>query len=261
MTVCIVKGVSINKYLGNPSSCNRYDTNNLTYDDLGYEDTTHPGKESHDDISSSYGNDDFIAAYENALYGYEEAKPAVRRSSATQKAPRRSSLKGRGAPRRASIGYTGEVELRLPNNDRRVKKKTSLTFKTDDDVEEVEPMSRLTEQPESLWFQKTEYEHIKKKIYSILRKKSTSDDDTRGLEAVIDSEATVAERYDAYVSVLDEQRQQRARGMYSDTQLSNMYHFHTIDSTIRARERAEQDATEIENYVSSTRRMMRRISC
>ena len=69
------------------------------------------------------------------------------------------------------------------------------------------------------------------------------------------------ERREAYVSVLEEQEMQKAQGRYNDEQIRTMYSFHTVDSQVLAKERAEKDAQEVEQYLKITRKMCRRLSC
>jgi len=201
-----------------------------------------------------------------ALFGYEDAAPSVAVSHNRSAQPRRSSLSN-GRNRRASIGYSGEVTLRLPSKET-VKRRTSITFDdTKNEIHEVEGMSSLTDHPERLWFQDNEYAHIQDKIYAIINKLEKDKDNaqarpmfcTRGLEPLMRDHRL--ERRDAYDSVFDEQASQRKQGRFDDTSLSQMYVFHTIDSKVSAAQRGEEDEAAIANYTKSTRRMMRRLSC
>ena len=71
-------------------------------------------------------------AKEEDLYGYGDGAPTVQTSA--KRMPRRSSLKNPNAcPRRASIGYTGEVNLVLPAG-MTAKKRTSVSFAENDSV-------------------------------------------------------------------------------------------------------------------------------
>lgn len=110
---------------------------------------------------------------------------------------------------------------------------------------------------------------------------STTRSCTRGLESLIDKERAKIHRQDAWVCVLEEQRAQQQhqhhvsdgdingikKSQLDDNCISQIYQFHTIDSQVQARERADQDIRAVEGYLKDTRDMLsryhraRRMSC
>jgi len=209
---------------------------------------------------------------EEDLYGYGDGVPTPRNTANSRKAPRRSSLKGSecsgGKQRRASIGYTGEMTLVLPTGETK-KKRTSISFAEHSDVKEVQAVADMVDNPQTLWFQANEYEHILRKINDLVeeeksRPKGSKDRPswicTRGLENVID-DTHLDERAEATATVLDENRVQKIRKSYDAVHIRNMYLFHTGESQHRAQEMAKKDQKDVEEYLSITRRMCRRMSC
>lgn len=201
---------------------------------------------------------------EEDLYDYEEAAPAPR-TSVTFRMPRRSSLKTAG-PRRASISYSGEMTLRLPTG-QTTRRKTSITFNDDEQVQDIEPVTDLVDDPNRLWFQKEEYTHIREKIYAIIASAKNGESDsrttwlcTRGLEPLMGG-SNPGDRREAYESVIEEQKMQKLRGKYDDEYIRTIYQFHTVDAQVIANERAQNDAAAVENYLRVTRKMCRRLSC
>lgn len=209
---------------------------------------------------------------EEDLYGYGDAAPTPRTANDTSnktQTARRSSLKSSsgGGRRRASISYSGEISLRLPTGEV-TKRRTSVSFKDDADVKNIEPVADMVDNPRRLWFQEEEYSHIRSKISAVLKGAQNGDQEsktswlcTRGLETLMGGGISSYERQEAYASVLEEQEMQKARGKYNDEHLRTMYSFHTVDSQVLASERAENDAKEVEQYLKITRKMCRRLSC
>jgi hypothetical protein len=220
------------------------------------------------------------------LYGYEDAAPTPRNHKVDTSTPRRSSLKGsdynldgsKKPPRRASIGYTGEIlTLILPTGETK-EKRSSISFAEKDDVRMVEPVASLVKNPRTLWFQAAEYQHILEKVQDVVEhakahqhqrssKKSSSSSSswicTRGLENVISSRY-VEERAEATATVLDENRMQKSHNRYDDEYIRTMYRFHSADSQHRAEETAKKDREEVEEYLKmkmDTTIMGRRMSC
>jgi hypothetical protein len=241
------------------------DDNDEALVDLGYEDTT-PTEEKEENI---YGYGDMETWQDGDARGRMHH----------YRTPRRSSLKHNGTPRRASIGYTGEMTLVLPNG-APVQRRTSITFCEDQNIVQQEQQvadsnkynaAFANAKPETLWFQKEEYQHIQETLYQIVKhtdnKKSKDPKDkklcTRGLESLLkdNKDHMLESRMEAKLSVLEEQRMQRSSGQHDGEILADIYKFHAIDSSAQAAERAEQDAVDAANYTKATRRMMRRMSC
>lgn len=199
---------------------------------------------------------------EEDLYGYGDAAPTPRLEGEGGRMARRSSLKQSGVPRRASIGYTGEMTLTLPTGERK-QKRTSISFKDDAQVQDIQSVTEMVEDPKRLWFQEEEYEHIKNKIYDILDKQDQLEGkkyNTRGLESLMDENAFY-ERQEAHDSVFEEQRLQKRQTQFDDEKVRSAYQFHSIDAQIKAANRAGKDAESVENYLKFTRKMCRRMSC
>ena len=221
---------------------------------------------------------------DNSKYGYEDCSPSEeiaakydygdvpagppRSSSAT---PRRSSMKhGDGnsrRPRRASIGYAGEIEVNLPGKRKPVRRRTSISFCEEDQVNEVVPVKSLTDEPEALWFQDEEYSVIKKKMCSLIHTVQRGETSTkkyciRGLEGHFGEGAECKEvsRGTAWDAVLLEQHMQQNEGSFDDESISMMYRLSSIESKIKAVKRATQDECDVEQYQRETRRISRRMS-
>ena len=185
--------------------------------------------------------------------------------------PRRSSMKQAGAPRRKSIDFTGERTIRLPNSNRKVKRRTSITFDDEVRVKKVQPVASLTNNPEKLWFQDEEFENIKEKVFTIVDLVESGELPPdkerklcmRGLESLLEKNRQNKEelRYQAWDSVLDEQDHQMHNGTFNEKSMADQYKLTAMQSRIEAQKRAKQDQDEVERYLKNTRRACRRFSC
>ena len=201
-------------------------------------------------------------------YGYGDAAPAAARFDRPM---RRSSMKASGAPRRASIGYTGEKEVVLPGK-KKVKRRTSISFDEGVQVRTVDPVPSLVNNDiKDIWFQDEEYHKIAKRsvaLMELVEKHGVDGFDgkkpcVRGLEAL--SSAGQQEKYvlrnDAWDTVLMEQYMQRETGTFMDDEaIAKMYKLSTLRSKMEASRRAKEDEKEIEQYTRDTRRFCRRLS-
>ena len=213
------------------------------------------------------GEDDDEAEL-NALYGYGVAAPSTQQKNFGEagnyvRMPRRSSLKQPGAPRRASIQFGGEIEVRLPGQDRPVKRRSSIDFSNK--VEE-HTLSNEDYDPKESWLQPDEYKVIEKTNHKVVRKVEQGKAEgfnlcLRGLEGMWTASNQTNYRNQAKMMVLEEQKKQVETGeYYNPEKLAEQYQFTTIQSKLEAVERAETDEAEIEAYLRSTRRMLRRMS-
>uniref|UniRef100_A0A7S3L760 Uncharacterized protein n=1 Tax=Amphora coffeiformis TaxID=265554 RepID=A0A7S3L760_9STRA len=198
--------------------------------------------------------DDTEYGYEEVLasYGYEEASPAA---ANTHRAPRRSSLKTSGRPRRASISYTGEVEVKLRDNTI-VKRRTSISFTDHDDIREVEPAKSLAEQPDALWTTDLDYLRSKeeaKHLIHMLRKSNSwyqkqeqisPDICLRGLECHLDPDGNKTHTMSRNL-VLNVQRNQKMVGLVCDETISKVYSHLTAESAARAAALGAADYAEV----------------
>jgi hypothetical protein len=216
-------------------------------------------------------------------YGYDDAAPDVESrernefdyyygdrenngDDSSRRTPSRSSMKQGGAPRRSSIGYTGEITVTLPGKNRPVRRRTSISFDQKEHIKEVEPVSSLTEDPKKLWFQAEEFNMIREKARMLTYIAVNGGDGmvkaknicTRGLESHIDSKNVQEEQSLAWKSVFLEQSHQREKGTCDDETVSEMYQLASMQSQARARIRACQDEANIVRYTRHTRRMIRR---
>jgi hypothetical protein len=206
------------------------------------------------------------ASQETALqYGYGDAAPSDGGSSRQVKTPRRSSMKqGSTIGRRASIGCTGEIEVKLPGQRDPVRRRTSISFSKEDEVKEVEPVSSLTDDSKALWFQKEELQHIKTKLRNIIGAVERGDENTRklctrGLECHI-GQSSKTKINAAWDAVVIEQYLQQNKGSFDDETISMKYKIFARGSKEKAAERAKEDEAAIAKYQRDTRRMMRRMS-
>lgn len=227
-------------------------------------------KYGYEDCSPSEGI--AVKYYDHAAAGAEApaaGRNSLKRSSTT---PRRSSMKNgegnaRRPPRRASISYTGEIEVNLPGKREPVRRRTSISFCEEAQIKEVDPVGSLTDDPEALWFQDEEYSAMKKKMRTIIHEVERGEGSTkkyciRGLEGHF-GEGAVSRgisRGSAWDAVLIEQHMQQNEGSFDDEGISMLYRLSSIESKIKAAQRATQDETEVVHYQKNTRRMMRRMS-
>jgi hypothetical protein len=191
-------------------------------------------------------------------YGYEDADAAVP-ASKFSRAPRRSSMKTEGRPRRASIQFGGEIEVTLPGESLPVTRRTSIEFVTKPEVQEVKPQ----EATHNLWMQQEEYDTIGKNNSKIVSKVEQGTDKhfcLRGLEGMMSTSTQEKYRKDARDSVAEEQSHQRKQGIFDEERISENYKYASLQSKLVAAERGETDNAEIETYLRSTRKMMRRMS-
>lgn len=200
-----------------------------------------------------------------AEYGYGDID-AEQEAAPTHKASRRSSLKQAGIPRRASIGYTGEVTVTLPGRSEPLRRRTSISFNDYDEVKTVEPISSLTNEPEKLWYQSEEYDQIKERIFLLLDLAASDITEnricTRGLERHLceEREKLEEDQHLAWYAVFLEQYMQRNEGVFDDETVSKMYELSTKDSKMQAMQRGLQDAADVESDTRCVRLMMRRLS-
>ena len=229
------------------------------------------------DSKYGYGDASPASVSVSNKYGYGDASPDSASSvdSAPRPPERRSSMKMSGAPRRSSIGYTGEKEVILPGK-RAVKRRTSISFDEQVKVRNVEPVTELARNPEKLWFQAEDYEKMRRKSMTLVnmveknggvdtfdgrRKKVRAC--VRGLECLMGNEGEIRSlrRYDAYGVVMYEQHNQRNDGIfYDDESMSMKYSATTLESKEQAEIRAKQDEMDIEVYTRETRNFCRRLS-
>jgi hypothetical protein len=221
---------------------------------------------------SKYGYEDCGPSKETAAKcDYCGAPPAGSPRSSTT--PKRSSMKHGGngksglRPRRASIGYVGEIEVNLPGKREPVRRRTSISFCEEAQVREIVPVESLTGEPGCLWMQDEEYSAIKEKMCSIIRAVDTGEASTkkyciRGLEGHFGEGAESKElsRGTGWDAVLLEQHLQQNEGNFDDEGISMMYRLSSIESKIQAARRATRDESEIEHYQRETRRRVRRMS-
>jgi hypothetical protein len=198
-------------------------------------------------------------------YGYGVAAPSDCGSSRSSMTPRRSSMKqGNTTGRRASIGCTSEIEVKLPGQRDPVRRRRSISFLNEDDVKEVACLSSLTDDSEALWFQNEEIQNIKAELRAIVVAVERGDDDarnicTRGLECHIgrSSKTNINAAWDAVVL---EQCMQQNKGSFDDETISMRYKIFARLSRVQAAERAKEDEAAIAKYQRDTRRMVRRMS-
>jgi hypothetical protein len=199
-------------------------------------------------------------------YGYMCRTPR-KQPSISSKMSRRSSLKAPvPVPRRASIGYTGEMVLTLPTGEKK-KKRTSISFEESESVVEILPLTDMVEDPNRLWFHQKELRDIKKEVLKVLKELTEKKGEengtrswicTRGLEPLL---FHTNDARDSKDSVLEEYAIQKSRGEYDEAHIRDMYTFQTIDAQVQAIERAEHDASEVERDLKLSRLQCRRMSC
>lgn len=220
--------------------------------------------------ASKYGYGD-AAPDDKSKYGYGDAAPSLSSNTSNNKATRRSSMKQAGAPsrRRASIHMCEEIEVKVLGYKEPVRRRTSITFSTSVRVKPVVPVQEMADvSPETLWFQDDEYDRMKEKSWTIVDKELASKKYggvstnycTRGLERMMKPHEVQQKKYKCWDTVLGEQNLQRQSCLFDDEYMANMYKFITAESQQEAERRAQQDEAEIQNYMRSTRKSVRRMT-
>lgn len=69
-----------------------------------------------------------------------------------------------------------------------------------------------------------------------------------------------AQRRESLNAVLKEQNSQRSLGVYDEERISEGYKFVCLESKLEAADRAETDKADVDIYLRSTRKMLRRMS-
>jgi hypothetical protein len=209
-------------------------------------------------VDTSFTSDDKYG-YESAVTPniaatkYDDYGDIDHAAAPTYKAlKRRSALKQAGIPRRALIGYTGEVTVTLPGRSEPLRRRTSISFNDYDEVKTVEPVSSLTNEPEKLWYQSEEYDQIKERIFLLLDLAASDITEnricTRGLErhqCGEEREKLMEEQHLAWDAVFLEQYMQRDEGVFDDETVSKIYGLTTMDSKMQAMQRGLQDAADV----------------
>jgi len=177
-----------------------------------------------------------------------------------KKACRQSIMKQDGAKRRATISYKSEITVNLPGKRGLVRRRTSVAFDEKTRVMVVPPIRELTDKPESLWFQDSEYALIwhKADILTEMACSSTKNATARrlclrGLEPSINREFVLEEQHLAWKSVFLEQYQQRVEGDYNEELIAQIYEFASTPSRARALQRAQEDLTEAQKHTRGMR--------
>jgi hypothetical protein len=85
--------------------------------------------------------------------------------------------------RRASIGCTGEIEVKPPgrSGSAPVRRRISTSFSEEDEVKQVERLSLTDDSMKALWFQKEELQNIKAKLRTIVGSVERGDANARNI--------------------------------------------------------------------------------
>jgi hypothetical protein len=230
--------------------------------DYGYGDAN----PDEDTAAAKYGHGETGPPVDDvAKYGYgDHASPPDSPTSPRTVVHRRSSMKQSGRSRRrrvSSLPAPGreEISIQLLGQREPVKRSTSISFSEKVKVKNVKPVSQLTDEPQELWFQDSEYAAIKKEIFSVVRKVEKGNDEdknsycTRGLERLMAGERATLKKYAAWDTVLRVQSIQKSRDEYDDEYIADVYKYATLQCRSEAANRAERDALEAETYSADTR--------
>lgn len=217
---------------------------------------------------NKYGYEDAAPATANR-YGYEDpdsASPSRYEYDASRQ-PRRSSLRGPGGSRRASIGSTGgkTIEVRVRGERVPVNRRRSIDFASSVRVKEVTPIMKLNSNEAELWLQNDDFAKMKDERKKTAKSalKGDPNADIRGLEKYIDKSIRIA-KHVAWDTVLIEQDEQEIAGHYNPEKLAEVYKHYTRESPAKAALRGKQDQETIQDYMNTPRTrklMMRRLSC
>ena len=231
-----------------------------------------------DDDAAKYGYEDPDAA----KYGYEDPDAAYQQKVLTHhgqaggflRRGRGSSMKQEGSRRQASIHTVGTIEVRLPGHSNPIQRRTSIEFVEPWNVE-IQPETEYYDHDgndngdgddnvSNQWMAPEEYVKIEKDNHKIVRAIEKGTDKhfcTRGLEGKLTPSLERIRQESRQVVWEEQQRQKNSGCYYDDGTLSEKYRLAVLQAKIDAVERAEQDKADIEQYLKSTRKMMRRTSC
>merc|ERR1712194_984613 len=203
-----------------------------------------------------------------------------------ERAPRRSSIKGTcptraRARRRASIATCTNnavsieeelasgtlqpsqvLEIRVPGRRESIQRRTSITFNEDVKVQKIQAISKVKGAvKQELWFQDSEYTHIKQKIRAVLDKVDAASSGqyydrnkycTRGLEKYMECpQKRASKKYQGWDSVLMEQEMQRNLQIYDDEAIGQFYAKTAQENVVEATHRAQLDAEEVAAYYAT----------
>jgi hypothetical protein len=191
-------------------------------------------------------------------------------TTSSMMAPRPSSMKQQGQPRRASIHLGAERDVILPITGERVRRRSSITFDEIVVMQPVVPVSELTKNPKALWFQDEDVMNRREKARNLVQAVESGvaadlgmKPCMRGLEGFMGNHLLykTALRHDGWDSVLGEQDNQIQTRTFDEEAVASVYHRASVIGHHMAAERAQQDAKDVESYLQSTRRMCRRLSC
>merc|ERR1712085_106352 len=200
-----------------------------------------------------------------------------------ERSPRRSSIKGTcptraRARRRTSIATCTNavsieeelargtiqpsqvLEIRVPGRRESIKRRTSITFDEDINVQKIQAISKVKGAiKEELWFQDIEYSQIKKKTRALIDKVDASGTFdgkkycTRGLEKYMECpQKRASKKYQGWDSVLMEQEMQRNLQIYDDESISGFYKQTAQENVVEATHRAQLDAQEVAAFYTTT---------
>lgn len=237
--------------------------------------TVEPDQTESDESSSKnvdkYGYGD-ATPVNNNIYGYDGAEPGGERKEITYeydstRVPRRSSLKGSNGqmPRRASMGCTTTVEVRVRGSRFPVQRRRSIEFNKTVEVKEVTPVPSMTD-TSKVWLQPVDFAEMKQErrtlVHKVRRGEVLEEEvDIRGLEKYVDKSSRRAKNM-AWDTVLLEQDEQELSGFYNEQRIADLYK--DVASPFKAAELAREDEAAVQEYLMSprtTKLMMRRLSC
>lgn len=226
-----------------------------------------------------------VSSNDMDIYGYEEATPDTRgqsierglqRTSSYESCPaqgpaRRSSMKQGSEStqrRRASIQLGVEITVYLPGKEKPVRRRSSIKFAQTVAVKQVEPLSKLTERPDELWFQSEEYARMRRNSMELVNKVERGQMGVgnrnyciRGLERLLHRKSAMQKRTEAWDAVLITQDLQRDQGYWNEEYMANAYKCTTEESALAAASRGKEDEMAILNYMNDSRIHYRRLSC
>jgi len=243
-------------------------------DNLETEEVDYGYGEAQPDEKVDYGYGD-AQPDDKSKYGYGQfsidLKPAVARGDPVQKmrAPRRSSMKQAGAPRRRSSTQSlgDEIEILLPGRRSSITRRRSIQFSEKVKVKKVTPVKKLTDEPKALWFQGHEYEKMRRKSWDVIDKVEGGRTKgrnycIRGLEKFTraNQHELSLRKHERWDAVLDEQERQWDSGQFDDEYMANLSMYWSRQCSLDAAQRGQADAEEIATYLATTRQFCRRLS-
>lgn len=235
---------------------------NLFVDDNSISPTVHDSFSSIDSSISfdPSGFDDIAQQTKVPAMPFSSRTPSttfVLNPNSSKITPARSSLKKHESSPRSSrlIETKREIEIQLPGAREPIRRKSYIGFVDTVQIKRVRPVDQLVTDPQELWFQRYEYELIRRKASMVVNKVENGMTQgkkycARGLEGTMKGTEHVMYRNNGWEAVLTEQYRQTCRGIFDEERIAKAYRLSSRHSQLEAVRRAALDQVDSTKYYS-----------